>query len=138
MRGSARFRFGKTIGRAWEAHSLLRRFVRGITQPDGFLPENPSASVSFVLDGPSVTDLRGCVRHRPLRGGSARAALPQAKIPRRRIPRNFQTGSQPANHRKDRTHVHGNNLAGGEPRCHRQFRLALFVHGDMHLGQFLV
>jgi len=61
---------------------------RGATKPDGFFCENPPGGGSFVRG------LRWLTRHSPLRGCSGLAALATAKIPRRRTPRNFQTGSK--------------------------------------------
>ena len=61
---------------------------RGATKPDGLFRENPPGGGSFVCG------LRWLGRHSPLRGCCGLAALAAAKIPRRRTPRNFQTGSQ--------------------------------------------
>ena len=60
---------------------------RGATKPGGLFLENPPGGGSFVRG------LRWLGRHSPLRGCSGLAALATAKIPRRRTPRNFQTGS---------------------------------------------
>src|SRR5579859_2816460 len=61
---------------------------RGATKPDGLLPENPPGGGSFVRGR------RWLAPHSPLRGCSELAALATAKIPRRRPPANFKTGSQ--------------------------------------------
>lgn len=61
---------------------------RGATKPAGLLFENPSG------DGSVGPGLRWLGRYSPLRGCAGLAALAQPKIPRRRTPSNFQTGSQ--------------------------------------------
>src|SRR6266545_871700 len=61
---------------------------RGATKPAGLFRENPPGGGSFACGE------RWLGRHSPLRGCSDLAALAAAKIPRRRTPRNFQTGSQ--------------------------------------------
>src|SRR6266851_1445242 len=61
---------------------------RGATKPDGLLRENPPGGGSFAR-GP-----RWLVPYSPLRGCSELAALATAKIPRRRPPANFKTGSK--------------------------------------------
>ncbi|MEO8428866.1 MAG: tetratricopeptide repeat protein, partial [Verrucomicrobiota bacterium] len=66
---------------------------RGATKPGCLFRENPPGG------GPFGCGLRGLGRHSPLRGcsigqsGSDLAALATTKIPRRRTPRNFKTGS---------------------------------------------
>ena len=65
-------------------------FDQGATKSDGRQHENP-------LDGGSfVRGRRWLGLYSPLRGCSGLAAWPTAKIPRRRAPRNFQTGSNPS------------------------------------------
>jgi hypothetical protein len=61
---------------------------RGATKPVGPFRENPPGDGSFGLG------LRWLGRYSPLRGCAGLAALAQAKIPRRRTPSNFQTGSK--------------------------------------------
>ena len=61
---------------------------RRATKPAGPFRENPPGGGSFA-GGPRWLD-----RHSPLRGCSGLAALATAKIPRRRTPLSFQTGSQ--------------------------------------------
>jgi hypothetical protein len=65
----------------------------GATKPTGLFLENPAGGGSFARGR------RWLGRHSPLRGCSWQvrrtlAALATAKIPRRRTPRNFQTGSE--------------------------------------------
>ncbi len=61
---------------------------RGATKPVGLFRENPPGDGSFVCG------LRCLGRHSPLRGCPGLAALGTAKLPRRRTPRNFKTGSE--------------------------------------------
>jgi len=61
---------------------------RGATKPAGLFPETPAGGGSFGRGQ------RWLNRHSPLRGCSGFAALATATIPRRRTPRNFQTGSR--------------------------------------------
>src|SRR6266498_4898557 len=61
---------------------------RGATKPAGLVRENPPSGGSFACGQRWL----GC--YSPLRGCSGLAALAAAKIPRRRTPRNFQTGSK--------------------------------------------
>ena len=61
---------------------------RGATKPAGIFHETPAGGGSFARGR------RWLSRHSPLRGCSGFAALATAKIPRRRTPRNFQTGSK--------------------------------------------
>jgi len=61
----------------------------GATKPAGRLLNNPSGGPAFARG------LRWLDRHSPLRGCSDLAALATAKIPRRGVIQNFQTGSQP-------------------------------------------
>src|SRR5262245_24410137 len=61
---------------------------RGTTKPAGLFRENPPGDGSFARG------LRWLDHYSPLRGCSGLAALAQAKILRRRIPSNFQTGSE--------------------------------------------
>src|SRR5204863_6554454 len=61
---------------------------RGATKPAGLFRENPPGGGSFDCGR------RWLGRHSPLRGCSGLAALATAKIPRRRTPPNFQTGSK--------------------------------------------
>src|SRR6266446_8447061 len=61
---------------------------RGATKPDGLLPENPPGGGSFARGR------RWLVPYSPLRGCSELAALATAKIPRRRPPANFKSGSK--------------------------------------------
>src|SRR5438445_10790332 len=60
----------------------------GATKPDGLLPENPPGGGSFARGR------RWLVPYSPLRGCSELAALATTKIPRRRPPANFKTGSK--------------------------------------------
>src|SRR5882724_5929458 len=60
---------------------------RGATKPDGLLPENPPGGGSFARGR------RWLAPYSPLRGCSELAALATTKIPRRRPPANFKTGS---------------------------------------------
>ena len=79
--------FGEKV--AWRDEGAYPPAVcdRGATKPGGLFRENPSGGGSFA-DSP-----RWLGRHSPLRGCSGLAALAAAKIPRRRTPRSFQTGS---------------------------------------------
>ena len=64
---------------------------RGATKPGGPLLGNPPGGGSFVRS-------RRCLgRYSPLRGCSGLAALAATKIPRRRTPRNSQSGSSTYN-----------------------------------------
>lgn len=61
---------------------------RGATTPAGPFRENPPGGRSFAVG------LRWLDPYSPLRGCADLAASATAKIPRRRTPRNFQTGSK--------------------------------------------
>src|SRR5260370_38304573 len=61
---------------------------RGATKPGGLWPENPPGGGSFARGR------RWLPPYSPLRGCSELAALATAKIPRRRPPANFKTGSK--------------------------------------------
>src|SRR6185436_8069025 len=63
-------------------------FDRGATTPVSLFCENPPGGGSFAFG------LRWLERYSPLRGCSALTALSKAKIPSRRTPRSFQTGSK--------------------------------------------
>ena len=60
---------------------------RGATKPAGLFRENPPGDGSFACVR------RWLGRHSPLWGCSDLSVLATAKIPHRRTPRNFQTGS---------------------------------------------
>ena len=60
---------------------------RGTTKPESLFRENPQGGGSFGRG------LRWLGPHSPLRGCSGLAASAPAKIPRRRTPPNFKTGS---------------------------------------------
>ncbi len=77
---------------------------RGATKPAGLFLENPSGDGSFGLG------LCWLGRYSPLRGCTGLAALAQPKIPRRRTPSNFQTGSEAEFGRNRR---HANPRKGG-------------------------
>ncbi len=64
---------------------------RGATKPGGPLLGNPPGG------GPFVRSRRWLGRYSPLRGCAGLAALAATKIPRRRTPRNFQSGSSTYN-----------------------------------------
>ena len=64
---------------------------RGATKPSGPLLGNPPGGGSFVRSR------RWLGRYSPLRGCADLAALAATKIPRRRTPRNFQSGSSTYN-----------------------------------------
>src|SRR6185503_9212300 len=61
---------------------------RGTTKPENFFHENPPGGESFGRG------LRWLGSHSPLRGCSDLAASALPKIPRRRTPPNFKTGSK--------------------------------------------
>ena len=95
---------------------------RGATKPAGLFLENPPGGGSFVRG------LRWLGRYSPLRGCSSLAALATAKIPRRRTPRNFQTGSKNKTPAEAGCRTTGRIERVCSPRRHRD-------HRDVSSGQ---
>src|SRR5438445_8081939 len=98
LRACFKIRRGPVFGQKAEWHDEgtyppagAARGHHGATKPDGLLPENPPGGGSFARGR------RWLVPYSPLRAlRAAKAALATAKIPHRRPPANFKTGSKAA------------------------------------------